>query len=113
MRCRGSISEASRRVGNNGRIHGSVAGGYVRYVWAMVRHGDLGNSYVDRQDVRTKLVRAAPVTLSLILGGMFVWLLLAIPLGLLAALRPRSLLDRAGNMFVLIGSACTPGVARR
>lgn len=93
---------------DNGRIHGSVAGGYVRYLWAMVRHGDLGHSYVDRQDVRTKIVRAAPVTLSLLLGGMFVWMILAIPLGLLAALRPRSLLDRAGTVFVLIGLCAHP-----
>jgi peptide/nickel transport system permease protein len=93
---------------DNGHIHGSVAVGYVQYIWAMVRHGDLGHSYMDRQDVRTKLVRAAPVTLSLIVGGMFVWLLFAIPIGVVSALRPRSLLDRAGTVFVLIGLCAHP-----
>lgn len=99
---------AFRTHADNGHIHGSVAVGYARYVWAMVRHGDLGHSYTDRQDVRTKLVRAAPVTLSLILGGMFVWLLFAIPIGIVSALHPRSLLDRLGTVFVLIGLCAHP-----
>jgi len=90
------------------RIHGSVTTGYVDYVWGIVRHGNLGNSYVDRADVRTKLIHAAPVTLSLLLGGIAVWLVLAVPLGLIAALRPRSFLDRAGNVFVLIGLCAQP-----
>jgi len=90
------------------QIHGSVASGYVDYVWGIVRHGSLGNSYVDRADVRAELVRAAPVTLSLLLGGVAVWLLLAVPLGLIAALRPRSLVDRAGTVLVLIGLCAQP-----
>ena len=51
---------------------------------------------------------AAPVTASLVLGGAIFWLLLAIPLGILSALRPRSLLDRAGMTFVLIGISAHP-----
>lgn len=99
---------AFRNRSDNGHVHGSVAVGYAHYVWGIVRHGDLGHSYTDRQDVRTKLVRAAPVTLSLVVGGMVVWLLFAIPIGLLAALRPRSLLDRVGTVFVLVGLCAHP-----
>ena len=40
--------------------------------------------------------RAAPVTASLVLGGAILWLLIAIPIGIISALRPRSLIDRAG-----------------
>jgi peptide/nickel transport system permease protein len=46
---------------------------------------------------------AAPVTASLVLGGAILWMLLAIPIGVLSALRPRSLLDRSAMVFVLIG----------
>ena len=99
---------AFRNRSDSGHIHGSVVVGYAEYVWGMVRHGDLGHSYIDRQDVRTKLVRAAPVTLSLIVGGMVVWLLFAIPIGVISALHPRSLLDRAGTVFVLIGLCAHP-----
>ena len=52
--------------------------------------------------------RAAPVTSSLVFGGAIVWLLIAFPIGILSALRPRSLLDRAGMIFVLIGVSAHP-----
>jgi peptide/nickel transport system permease protein len=90
------------------RIHGSLAGGYAHYVWRFVAHGDLGYSYISREAVTRRLFRAAPVTLSLVAGGLVVWLLIAIPLGILAALRPRSLLDRAATLFVLIGISAHP-----
>ncbi len=90
------------------RIHGSMPGEYAHYVWRLVRHGDFGSSYDDREAVTARLVRAAPVTLSLVLGGVVIWLLIAVPLGLLAALRPRSLLDRAGTVLVLIGVSAHP-----
>jgi peptide/nickel transport system permease protein len=90
------------------RIHGSMAGEYAHYVWRMVRHGDLGHSYITREAVTARLFRAAPVTLSLVAGGLVVWLLIAIPLGILAALRPRSLLDRASTVFVLVGVSAHP-----
>jgi peptide/nickel transport system permease protein len=37
-----------------------------------------------------------------------VWLLIALPLGILSALRPRSLLDRTASLFVLIGISVHP-----
>lgn len=43
------------------------------------------------------------MTASIVFGGAILWLLLALPIGILSALRPRSLLDRAGTVFVLIG----------
>ena len=90
------------------RVHGSMPGQYAHYVWRMVRYGDLGYSYQNREAVTSRLFRAAPVTLSLVLGGMVVWTLIAIPLGLLAAMRPRSLVDRAATVFVLIGISAHP-----
>jgi peptide/nickel transport system permease protein len=48
------------------------------------------------------------VTISLVLGGLVVWLLIAIPLGMVAAMRPRSALDRAGLVFVLVGACAHP-----
>ena len=51
---------------------------------------------------------AAPVTASLVFGGAILWMLIAIPIGILSALRPRSLLDRASMTFVLIGISAHP-----
>jgi peptide/nickel transport system permease protein len=90
------------------RAHGSVPRQYGGYVWRLIRHGDLGYSYANREPVTDRLVRAVPVTLSLVLGGLVVWLLIAVPLGVLAALRPRSLIDRTVTVVVLIGVAAHP-----
>jgi peptide/nickel transport system permease protein len=54
------------------------------------------------------VLQAAPVTATLIFGAVIVWLLMSIPIGVLSALRPRSLLDRATMIFVLIGISTHP-----
>lgn len=92
------------------RLHGAVLGEYAHYLWRVVAHGDLGYSYGTRERVTTRLFRAAPVTLSLVAGGMVVWLLISVPLGLVAALRPRSLLDRGASLLVLLGLSIHPVV---
>ena len=81
---------------------------YGRFLERLIVHQDLGHSWYNREDVNTIIGQAAPVTASLVLGGAFFWLLLAIPLGILSALRPRSLLDRAGMSFVLLGISAHP-----
>jgi peptide/nickel transport system permease protein len=63
----------------------------------------LGFSFANREDVTDKIIRAAPVTASLVFGAMLMILAVAIPIGILSALRPRSLLDRAAMVYVLIG----------
>jgi len=68
----------------------------------------LGNSFVNRQPVNKLVLEAAPVTASLVLGGVVLWLLVSIPIGVLSALRPRSLMDRASMTFVLIGISAHP-----
>ena len=90
------------------RLHGSMSGEYAHYVWRIVAHGDFGTSYGNREAVTTRLFRAAPVTASLVAGGLVVWLLISIPLGLLTALRPRSWLDRVATIFVLLGLSVHP-----
>ena len=79
-----------------------------RFVKRLVIDQNLGKSFVDRQSVNETVLRAAPVTASLVLGGAVFWLALSVPLGILSALRPRSLLDRVGMLFVLIGISAHP-----
>jgi len=101
-------SRFARRAPTEYRLHGGMMGEYAHYVWQFVRHGDLGRSYVTREKVTTRLIQATPVTLSLVAGGLLVWLLIAIPLGMLAALRPRSLLDRGSSFLVIVGLSIHP-----
>jgi peptide/nickel transport system permease protein len=73
-----------------------------------VKTPSLGNSFYNRQPVNTLVLQAAPVTATLVFGGVFFWLLMSIPIGVLSALKPRSLLDRASMTFVLIGISTHP-----
>ena len=81
---------------------------YGRFVWRLVYHHYLGHTYYNRESVNHIIADAAPVTASLVIGGALFWMLIAIPIGVLSALRPRSLLDRGAMMFVLIGISAHP-----
>jgi peptide/nickel transport system permease protein len=70
--------------------------------------GDFGTSIRFQRPVGRMIWTSLPVTLSLIIGGTILWLLIAFPIGLISALRPRSLLDRGLMVFVLIGVAAHP-----
>src|SRR4029079_9514819 len=81
---------------------------YGRFLWKLVYHHDLGKSFVTRQSVNKTVLAAAPVTASLVIGAALLWLTISIPIGILSALRPRSLLDRFAMIFVLIGVSAHP-----
>jgi len=81
---------------------------YLLFVWNLIGHGSLGHSFVSRQSVNSIVYKDAPVTASLVLGGAVFWLGLSIPVGILSALRPRSLLDRISMTFVLVGISAHP-----
>jgi peptide/nickel transport system permease protein len=74
---------------------------YGRFLWRLTYHHDLGRSFVTRQSVNSTVLNAAPVTASIAAGGMILMLIVAFPLGILSALRPRSKLDRAAMTFTL------------
>jgi peptide/nickel transport system permease protein len=90
------------------QLSGTIYQQYGQFVYRFVRHGELGRSYQNRRKVNEIIRKAAPVSASVVLGGAVIWLLLAFPIGVASALRPRSLLDRAGMVFVLIGISAHP-----
>jgi peptide/nickel transport system permease protein len=75
---------------------------YGMYVGRLAT-GDLGFSFRNNEPVRDTLVERLPVTASLAAGAAAVWLLLGIPIGILAATKPRSLRDRVATFFALAG----------
>src|SRR5437016_6145659 len=81
---------------------------YLHFLWNLVGHQSLGTSFLNRQPVNYLVGQAAPVTATLVFGGALFWLSLSIPVGVLSALRPRSILDRASMTFVLIGISAHP-----
>jgi peptide/nickel transport system permease protein len=88
-------------------LQGGVVHEYGQFVW-QIAHGDLGRSWISREPVTEVLWRAAPATASLVVGAAVLWLLIAFPIGILSALRPRSLIDRAGMVFILVGISAHP-----
>lgn len=67
--------------------------------------GDLGNSYFFQTRVSTLIAERMPVTLTLGLTGLSLALLISIPMGILAAVRENTNLDRAVQMVALVGQA--------
>jgi ABC-type dipeptide/oligopeptide/nickel transport system permease component len=77
---------------------------YVDSLWAIVRHGDLGPSYMSaNRGVNDILADYVPVSVSLGLMAMALAIALGIPLGLLAAIRRHSPVDRAALLFAVLG----------
>jgi peptide/nickel transport system permease protein len=70
-------------------------------------HGNIGTSYYWRQPVGTLILQHLPVTLTLALAATFVALVVAIPLGTIAALYPNSLIDRFA-LAVAVFAQATP-----
>jgi peptide/nickel transport system permease protein len=73
-----------------------------------LKEPNLGRSFTNRLSVNYVVAHAAPVTASLVLGGAILWMMIALPVGILSALRPRSLLDRFAMVFVLVGISAHP-----
>ena len=58
-------------------------------------------SYNNFVPVKEEISGRIPVTLILALGGAVVWLLMGIPIGIISAIKRRSLLDRMSMVFAL------------
>ena len=53
---------------------------YFDFLDDIVIHQSLGTSFATRQDVNDIILTAAPVTASVVIGGVIFWLLIAFPL---------------------------------
>jgi peptide/nickel transport system permease protein len=66
-------------------------------------HGNLGYSFFTQQSVNTMIEQDLPPTASLVVGGVILWLIAGLAVGIISATRARSLFDRASTVLVLIG----------
>jgi peptide/nickel transport system permease protein len=98
------MQNAIERLG----LNHSVPYQYGLFLKKLVIDRSLGTSFITRQSVNHIIGQAAPVTASLVFGGAIMWLCIGLVVGIFSALRPRSLLDRAGMVFVLIGVSAHP-----
>lgn len=75
---------------------------YIRYLGRAIQ-GDLGRSTRDNRPVIQSVAERIPATAQLALAGLAVELMIGIPLGLAAALRPGSWIDQFATFFTLLG----------
>jgi peptide/nickel transport system permease protein len=75
---------------------------FVRYVEDLA-HGDLGNSLTTGQPVGQEIKTRLPASAELTLLGLIVSVLIAVPLGILAATRPNSLIDHTCRVIATAG----------
>src|SRR5436190_2037690 len=84
---------------------------YYDDAWHVVPHAQqptLGKQYATGASLDDTIKQAAPVTASLVFGGAVLWMIIGLSVGIFSALRPRSLMDRAAMVFVLVGVSAHP-----
>lgn len=75
---------------------------YLRFVQGLLR-GDLGMSLMQRQPVRDLILSRLPATIELTAAAIVISLLIAIPVGVIAAVRRYSTVDKVGTVGALLG----------
>ncbi len=75
---------------------------YVNY-WKGVLTGDLGTSFKTGRPVLNMIFERYPNTIQLALAAMFIAILIALPLGVLAGTNKGSLIDNFSSFFALLG----------
>lgn len=75
---------------------------YLRWLLAML-HGDWGFSFVSRVDVDQLILQRLPTTLFVIGSSQVLALMVALPVGVIAATRPYSIFDQIANTFAFVG----------
>jgi peptide/nickel transport system permease protein len=80
---------------------------YAKFIWRIVRHGSFGESWT-HGPINDQLASAAPPTISVVIGGMIVMLILAIPLGIISAIHAGDRIDRMILILTIVGVALHP-----
>ena len=84
-----------------------VAVRYVRWFVAMVQ-GNWGYSFVSRMPAQELIMQRLPVTLFVLGSAYLVTLLVAMPVGILSAVKPYSVFDQIATTFAFIGYSLPP-----
>jgi peptide/nickel transport system permease protein len=71
------------------------------YMKGVFLHFDFGRSYTSQADVRTIILDRLPATALLVAGAVVMWLAMGLPVGIVSAIKRRSLLDRATMITTL------------
>jgi peptide/nickel transport system permease protein len=67
---------------------------FATYIWDIFAHQDFGKSYVSNVDVLDQIRQNLPATISLTIGGVVIWLFFGLSIGIISAVRHRTVFDR-------------------
>lgn len=75
---------------------------YFDYMKDLVLHFDLGYSYQNNYAVKDQIFDRVPATISLAVGAAVIWLVIGIAIGVISAVRSRTMLDRVTMGIALV-----------
>jgi peptide/nickel transport system permease protein len=75
---------------------------FYDYMKGIVLHFDLGYSYFSHASVKSLIADRLPATISLAAGAIAIWLLVGVSVGIVSAVRRRTLLDRSAMGTALL-----------
>lgn len=81
---------------------------YLEWIWNIVRYGNFGTSFWTGEPVLAEILRRLPITVELAIGTVIISLVMAIPIGVISAVRQDSFLDYSGR-FISIAGLSMPG----
>lgn len=93
-----AVEEVRKQLG----LDKSLLEQFARYVTDLA-HGDFGTSLTTGQSVRADIAARLPASAELTLVGLFIAVLIAVPLGVVAAVRQGSLIDHACRVIATAG----------
>ncbi len=76
---------------------------YVKWIWSLISAGDLGYSYNSKLPVTQLIMLRLPTTLWVLGTAYLISILLAIPIGIISAVKQYSFFDHLLSAFAFIG----------
>ncbi len=80
---------------------------YIKWFWAFLQ-GDMGYSFTSRSPVNELIAQRLPTTLWIAASAYFIALLIALPVGIVSALKRYSILDQLATTFTFLGFSLPP-----
>ena len=91
-------AEIAENLGLNEPLHVQ----YSKWAWSYLQ-GDWSDSYVSRSPVREVVLNRVPTTLMVVGSAFLLSLMIAIPVGVLAAIKQYSVFDQVSTTFAFLG----------
>lgn len=99
------VEATPAQIANFNKLHG-LDQPYLVQLWHSLSGlftFDLGNSFAGKEDITQSIMNKFPVTLKIALFSLIMAVIIAIPVGIISAVRPNSFLDYAFMLLALIG----------